>query len=318
MALWMNQAQQTLQDYIPTKDEDLTAPFLQALIECAPTELGRRNICNSILRCLDNITPEKSLSDLLYKLREHYLTGLIYPMRVKGGKTPQATEQPSRQDSIEDEPILNELYLSEAKRDCHMLRALVLLRDNYRSVVTGVADLRSAKAGKVSSDLELARAEVAHILPFSLANNQSERTIAWTVLSSFSGMDLTMILGGNDINRLGNVFTLSVSEHELFGGLDFWLEEVVGQGHTYITNSVYRLADVPRGTRVTLVDRGLGLEMPDPRLIAIHAACAKVVHQSGMTGYIDRVLKDMEEAQVLAEDGSSNALTIALSYIAVN
>lgn len=43
---------------------------------------------------------------------------------------------------------------------------------------------------------------------------------------------------------------------------------------------------------------------PDPRLLALHAACARVAHMSGATGFIDQVEQDMEETKVLAYDGS--------------
>ncbi|KDN45802.1 hypothetical protein RSAG8_04635, partial [Rhizoctonia solani AG-8 WAC10335] len=243
--------------------------------------------------------------------------GLIYPMKAKGGRTPRATEHPSRKESIEEETMLNDLYLSSAKRDRKKLKKLVLLRDDYRSVISGLADLSSARAGKVPQNVEVVPTEAAHILPFSLATNQPERAEVWAAISSFSGMDLSVVLGGNDINRLGNVFTLSVIEHTNFGQLEFWLEKVQGKGHTYVVNSALALGGIPRGSEVTFVDHGLGLEMPDPELIAIHAACAQVVHQSGMAEYIDRILQDLEEIPVLAEDGSSNALMIALCSISV-
>ncbi|CAE6526109.1 unnamed protein product [Rhizoctonia solani] len=176
----------------------------------------------------------------------------------------------------------------------------------------------TASTRGVPWDVGVAITEAVHILPFSLATIQPERANVWTILSSFSGWDLATIIGGDEINRLGNVFTLTIPAHRAFGQLDCWLEKVQGTSDTYVVDSAWCLSAIPRGAMVTLTDHGSGLELPDPRLIAIHAACAKVVHQSGTQKFIYNEIRDMEEISVLAEDGSSTALMIALSSIAVS
>ena len=45
--------------------------------------------------------------------------------------------------------------------------------------------------------------------------------------------------------------------------------------------------------------------LPNPDLIALHAACARVAHMSGAAEYLDRLERDAEEMTVLASDGSS-------------
>ena len=45
--------------------------------------------------------------------------------------------------------------------------------------------------------------------------------------------------------------------------------------------------------------------LPDPAALSLHAACARVTHLSGATKYIVTMLRDMEDASVLASDGSS-------------
>lgn len=54
------------------------------------------------------------------------------------------------------------------------------------------------------------------------------------------------------------------------------------------------------------------LPLPDPRYLALHAACARVAHMSGAAEYIDRIFREMEETGVLANDGGSDALYHAL------
>jgi len=48
--------------------------------------------------------------------------------------------------------------------------------------------------------------------------------------------------------------------------------------------------------------------LPDPELIALHAACARVAHMSGAAEYLDMLERDAEEMTVLASDGSSSYL----------
>jgi hypothetical protein len=46
-------------------------------------------------------------------------------------------------------------------------------------------------------------------------------------------------------------------------------------------------------------------DLPDPDLIALHAACARVAHMSGAAEYFDMLERDAEETTVLASNGSS-------------
>ena len=48
------------------------------------------------------------------------------------------------------------------------------------------------------------------------------------------------------------------------------------------------------------------LPLPSPDLLALHAACAQVAHLSGAGEYLDRILEDMEQMDVLAHDGTSS------------
>lgn len=49
----------------------------------------------------------------------------------------------------------------------------------------------------------------------------------------------------------------------------------------------------------------VNLPLPSPHLLALHATCAQVANLSGAKKYLDSVFQDMEEMDVLAEDGSS-------------
>lgn len=52
--------------------------------------------------------------------------------------------------------------------------------------------------------------------------------------------------------------------------------------------------------------------LPDRRLLALHAVCARVAHMSGAAEFIDKLHFDEEESQVLLADGSSAGLLDAM------
>ena len=47
------------------------------------------------------------------------------------------------------------------------------------------------------------------------------------------------------------------------------------------------------------------LPVPSPSYLELHAACCRVANLSGAGKYIDKVLRDMEDIQVLSQDGTS-------------
>jgi hypothetical protein len=83
--------------------------------------------------------------------------------------------------------------------------------------------------------------------------------------------------------------------------------QVNSQPNTYQVKGIYPFFLVGTLPQVTFHSDDPILLPPDPRYIALHAACAKVAHMSGASEYIEMVMKDMEKT-VLAEDGSSARL----------
>ena len=62
--------------------------------------------------------------------------------------------------------------------------------------------------------------------------------------------------------------------------------------------------------------------LPDPKLLTLHATCAKVAHLSGAAEVLDEWERDLEEKKVLAADGSDmdmfNYALIGLVQVEVN
>jgi len=50
-------------------------------------------------------------------------------------------------------------------------------------------------------------------------------------------------------------------------------------------------------------DLNSSLDLPSPKYLRLHAACAKVAHLSGASEAIDMIYRDLDETKVLAKDG---------------
>ena len=68
------------------------------------------------------------------------------------------------------------------------------------------------------------------------------------------------------------------------------------------------IRDLP--ATVTFTSQHPSYELPDPRYLKMHAACCRVAHMSGVTGYVADILDDLDEGEtrVLSEDGLSGKL----------
>jgi len=59
---------------------------------------------------------------------------------------------------------------------------------------------------------------------------------------------------------------------------------------------------------VTFSSNHENARVPDPKLLALHAACARVAHMSGAAEAFDEFERDIEDTRVLAFDVSSARL----------
>ncbi|KAG8819636.1 hypothetical protein FRC17_010369 [Serendipita sp. 399] len=121
---------------------------------------------------------------------------------------------------------------------------------------------------------------------------------------------------------------------ELFG-LDPVVEKIIGGQINHLCNrneykvcshenKVFQLRAPPPLSVAFRVDptleadctqRNISLpELPDPTLIAIRAACARVAHVSGALEQFEQILEEAEETLVMAIDGSTADLLISLLH----
>lgn len=116
------------------------------------------------------------------------------------------------------------------------------------------------------------------------------------------------LIEGNDIDRTRNAITLTMEFHQLFGHFEVYFEPHGSQPHTYRIDSVredfMRPSILPITNRTLFLTDTRTIDPPSPRLLAIHAAIAHILYLSAAGHYIDRILEDLDQGEVLA-DGST-------------
>jgi hypothetical protein len=105
-----------------------------------------------------------------------------------------------------------------------------------------------------------------------------------------------------------NALTLTHDYHQLFGAFKIYFEHT-GNPYQYEIKSAEKssfLSDplLPVVRTLTL-SPGRTIDPPSNRLLAVHRAIARIIKLSGAGGYIDSILRDLEEVCVKA-DGSTN------------
>jgi len=81
-----------------------------------------------------------------------------------------------------------------------------------------------------------------------------------------------------------------------------------GKQHTYYVRKAHAgvlSRSVLSDSIVQFTSSSPDMALPDPRYLALHAACARIAHVSGAAAYIDALREEWEETTVLSSDGSS-------------
>ncbi|KAG9001394.1 hypothetical protein FRB94_004806 [Tulasnella sp. JGI-2019a] len=111
--------------------------------------------------------------------------------------------------------------------------------------------------------------------------------------------------------------TLETRVHQAFDTLKLWFEPQDGITDQYCVCTLRRTAfGIPDPPIVTFTSSNNLLPVPSERFIRLHTTCAKVANLSGAGEYVDCMLSDMEEMDVLRNDGTSaDVLSFALAQI---
>ncbi|KAK7449783.1 hypothetical protein VKT23_013259 [Stygiomarasmius scandens] len=114
-------------------------------------------------------------------------------------------------------------------------------------------------------------------------------------------------LGGRDIHRLENIMTLCTNDRARFDNLEIWLEPVGSTPNLYhvrVSEVAFRPAKyVGRGRTEPLFQVKLpdsSVRGPSSHYLALHAACCRVAHLSGMAEFVDNLLQEFDDVAVPA------------------
>ena len=123
------------------------------------------------------------------------------------------------------------------------------------------------------------------------------------------------LIEGPDINRPRNAITLSLGMHRAFGSFKVFFERAIdAPPHTYRIGTFHPwLASQFPITRTLFIQPSI--DPPSERLLALHSAIGHILHLSGAAGYIEDILRDMEDGRRVREDGSTQLglmLSVAL------
>ncbi|OAP61038.1 hypothetical protein AYL99_06042 [Fonsecaea erecta] len=263
------------------------------------------------------------LQDTLANFSDYLVNNFFLPLKASGRKTPQPTPTSLSLPQSPDNVVGTTQRLARLRQQC-------LTRDRYRCVISRKFDLNEALSrwnrdgddskdddGLPLKDERPEYLEVAHILPHSLTSltgdvedsqlSESKR-IALQVLKMFDP-DAGHLVEGPDIDRSINAIVLTHNWHQQVGDFTVSFQPTIDQSpHSYKIdyidpNRPFRDPLLPVNRQLYITPTKT-IDPPAPRLLAIHHAIARILHLSGAGGYIDRIIRDMEELSI-KEDGST-------------
>ncbi|TDL26865.1 hypothetical protein BD410DRAFT_472782 [Rickenella mellea] len=127
------------------------------------------------------------------------------------------------------------------------------------------------------------------------------------MIKNWTGTDIQAI-AGDTINDASNAMMLCKNLQDDFGNFLCWFEPS-GESNKYYFNTDRNIKIIQFHD-----NSNIGIPLPNPTYLAIHAAFAKVFDASGAGMYIDGVFRDVERIGVLSSDGLSDVITLLNSF----
>ncbi|KIN05098.1 hypothetical protein OIDMADRAFT_177417 [Oidiodendron maius Zn] len=290
---------------------DDTTKFLTEFFKYLPRE-GQKNLADDIASCDDD--------EKLHQLRKSLETGLLRPMKAKGGRTPTITPSPriGLEDSIENLAALD--FESAIESDRQELRKSCLKRDGNLCVVSQSWDITNADC---PDGYTIGPLQAVHILPFALGSftneeGRLETSAIWVnIFRYFPDLRARLNMMPGDVNREDNVMMMLSPLHPYFGAFKF-IFEATDTPHRYRIKTFpgFPTAFFPHlpqanayGHRyVQLRSHDANFPVPNPSFLAVHAAIGNILRTTGRGEEIDQLLHDLEGpgSSGLARDGSTN------------
>jgi len=160
--------------------------------------------------------------------------------------------------------------------DHESAKSQALLRDDNKCVLTGSVDKAWALGNEQVVDLGTGLVTTNCTRIFAYSSEIS--AIALNVFQRYGGVGIERLAEG-DGHRLSNVLTLSLEAHHDFNKLMVWLEPTdiencysVGVLFEQLHQQYLKSVSFPQVKN---------LPVPDPKLLALHAACSRVCKMSG-------------------------------------
>ncbi|CAG7924893.1 unnamed protein product [Penicillium olsonii] len=293
-----------LKSYTPLEPTDKTKEFFRDFFKVL-SPAGKRHLAEDVSGCAS----DEELRQLVQSIR----TGLLIPLKAQGGRTPtEVTPSPRLgiEDSIETLKSLNIEPID--RRSQTQLRHHCLERDGHRCVVTGHYSCKHPHPPKALTT----NLEAAHIIPFALVSFQVNNSKAvdrhaqiWVNLRRYFPALRDISFTSEQINSEKNVLMLEAQLHPEFGQFKLAFQ-ATGVPHQYRIKSFPDTATVPlqflpKNRLVKFKVHSGNWELPNPRLLEIHACIANFLHMSGQAEVIDKVLRRFEDCGGLAPDGST-------------
>ncbi|KAL4251963.1 hypothetical protein ABKN59_005828 [Abortiporus biennis] len=278
----------------------------------------------------------KNANDRIFVLGGQYREKLLRAFRQsKGPPDPSSYVSRPSFDFLQD---MVDNFLEESPTDYRYARKVSMARDGFRCMITGAYDSNSlVKAPELRTrmleddDSGETIIQCCHILNEYAAQNidsgnpsrNKRREYTFSVFEVLRKFGLQTIIDrlsvADGIHSLSNVLTLRSELCDHFDNLRIWLEPT-SEENTYMVCEVHK--SILRSYRNVKTQvhfevsadackyfkksgKPVDLPLPDCKLLAIHAVCAKVTHMSGADQYFARLEYDVEEFDFHVEDNDS-------------
>ncbi|KAJ6511282.1 hypothetical protein C8R47DRAFT_1094439 [Mycena vitilis] len=283
---------------------------LRGMVKWGPSDAGRRYAAVVI-----HVASHHGLESVV-SAAQSWVDNLLLPVLTLARKSVAREPPLSVQTPTVDETALE---IETANRsEQQRLRALVGFRENYYCAISGTFDADRVKVfrrlHKPIPPGGQASMQAAHILPLSLngfdeADNGElfDAAATWDMLKQWTRIDIKA-LAGSDINTPKNCINMTMQDHRAFGRFEFYLSRSGPDSYTaHMLDEDRRFVNGTQTTSVTFRSKAItNIDPPDPDLIAIHAAFAKVLHLCGAAEYLDDIERQREEGTTLRLDGETD------------
>ncbi|KAF8336632.1 uncharacterized protein EI90DRAFT_3119881 [Cantharellus anzutake] len=228
--------------------------------------------------------------------------------------TPQLSRQSFEQTKQRGSPLLQQPSIPDTK-----LKQLILRRDNYRCIFTDLLDSSAEGEGSPMEEDISTESDLVEMTEDNMRVQEIKPTLGITFVSHivlgpaavlierFGGIP-SQILGDESLNGPLNAFTASATPHQL------WM--VPAKDKEALSGRQIARTIWDQKSRYAKSEDEEPPHLPDSRLIALHAACAMILHLSGAIEYVwDFLFREPKPISLMTEPNAAQELTQALEKL---